>query len=130
MENSNILKKLSETNGVSGYEQNITAEVESIFAEYTDEIKYDNLGNLIACKKGTAKENIKVMFAAHMDEIGLMVSDIEEEGFLRFTSVGGVDQRTLVGQEVTVLGTEELQGVIELNLLMYKVLRKEKRHIK
>ena len=112
MDNSEILQNLSETNGVSGYEQNITSQVANIFSEYSDEIKYDNLGNLIARKKGTGEENIKVMFAAHMDEIGLMVTKIEEEGFLRFTAVGGVDQRTLVGQEVIVLGTEELQGII------------------
>ncbi|MFO7819133.1 MAG: M42 family metallopeptidase, partial [Halanaerobacter sp.] len=76
------------------------------------EIKYDNLGNLIAYKEGSAEDELKVMIAAHMDEIGLMVNKIEEDGFLRFTSVGGVDQRTLVGQEVIVLGNEELQGII------------------
>ncbi|MBM7556716.1 M42 family metallopeptidase [Halanaerobacter jeridensis] len=111
-DNVEILKQLSETNGVSGHEKNITTQVEDILKEYTDEIKYDNLGNLIACKKGSEQDGPKVMFAAHMDEIGLMISDIEDEGFLRFTSVGGVDQRTLVGQEVTVLGQEELQGII------------------
>ena len=111
-DNVEILKQLSETNGVSGYERNITSQVEDVFSRYTDEIKYDNLGNLIACKKGTAEEEIKVMFAAHMDEIGLMVNEIEEDGFLRFTAVGGVDQRTLVGQEVTVFAKEELQGII------------------
>ncbi|MGM0368879.1 MAG: M42 family metallopeptidase [Bacillota bacterium] len=112
MSNLKILKELAETNGVSGYEENITGKLENIFSNYTDQIKYDNLGNLIACKRGTATENIKIMLAAHMDEIGLMVTKIEDEGFLRFTAVGGVDQRTLVGQEVIVLGTEEYQGII------------------
>ena len=111
--NTDFLKKLSETTGVSGYEDKITSEVEEVFREYTDKIKYDNLGNLVALKQGTDnKDKLKVMLAAHMDEIGLMVNDIEDEGFLRFTSVGGVDQRTLVGQEVIVLGKEELTGII------------------
>ena len=113
MSNVDSLKNLSETNGVSGYEENITKEVENIFEQYVDEIKYDNMGNLIAHKKGNVTDSIKVMLAAHMDEIGLMVTNIEDEGFLRFTAVGGVDQRTLVGQEVIVLGqNEQYPGII------------------
>ncbi|MGM0501437.1 MAG: M42 family peptidase, partial [Bacillota bacterium] len=112
MSNIDTLKKLSETIGVSGYEKNITKQVEEVFSPYTTGIKYDNLGNLIAYKKGNASDAIKVMLAAHMDEIGLMVTKIEDEGFLRFTAVGGIDQRTLVGQEVVILGKEEYQGII------------------
>ena len=93
---------LSEMVGVSGYEGEISCHLSSSFKKYTDSIKMDKLGNLIALKKGTEQENpVKVMLAAHMDEIGLMVTDIEK-GFLRVTPVGGIDPRTMISQEVVI----------------------------
>ncbi|WP_027340479.1 M42 family metallopeptidase [Halonatronum saccharophilum] len=112
MEDKMFLKKLSEELGVSGYEEDIAKTISSSFETYVDDIRYDTMGNLIAYKKGQGENRPKIMLAAHMDEIGLMVTKIEEGGFLRFTTVGGVDQRTLVGQEIVIYGKESLIGII------------------
>ncbi|HEU4964646.1 MAG TPA: M42 family peptidase [Bacilli bacterium] len=93
--------------GVSGYEGNITARFRKALSYFTDDIRVDKLGNLIATVKGEGPEpRPKVMLAAHMDEIGLMVTKIEAQGFLRVTAVGGVDPRTQMAQEVVVHGRD------------------------
>jgi endoglucanase len=108
-----LLELLCNGNGVSGYEHNLQDGIISAFNKYADDIKTDKLGNVIALKKGSADtDNVKIMLAAHMDEIGLMVKDIEENGFIRFTNIGGIDPRTILGQEVIVHGKEDLFGVI------------------
>lgn len=113
MESKVLLEMLSNTNGTSGYEYTLQDLIVSAFDEYSDEIKTDRMGNIIALKKGAnSSNNIKIMIAAHMDEIGLMVKDIEDNGFLRFTSIGGIDPRTILGQEVIVHGIEDLFGVV------------------
>lgn len=113
MESKVLLEMLSNTNGTSGYEYTLQDLIVSAFDKYSDEIKIDRMGNIIALKKGTnSSNNIKIMIAAHMDEIGLMVKDIEDNGFLRFTSIGGIDPRTILGQEVIVHGKEDLFGVV------------------
>lgn len=113
MKTLDFLEILSNAHSVSGCEDNLNDVIIPIFEEYSDEVSVDKMGNIIACKKGMGeKDNPKIMIAAHMDEIGLMVTDIEENGFLRFTSVGGIDPRTIVGQEVIVHGEKELFGVI------------------
>lgn len=110
MEISKFLECLSNESGVSGYEYNLNDIITSEFEKYTDETRVDNLGNIISFKKGTG--NTKIMLAAHMDEIGLMINYIEENGLLRFTSVGGFDPRTIVGQEIIVHGKKKIFGVI------------------
>lgn len=96
-----LLEKLSNAHGVSGYE----SEVRKIFTEevkpFVDEIKTDNLGNLIAHKKG---DGLTIMIAAHMDEIGMMVKYIDEKGFIRFTTIGGFFDQTLLSQRVIIHG--------------------------
>jgi len=107
-----LLKKLSEARGVSGYEAEVREIVIEEFGRYADEVRTDKLGNVIALKKGEGDEpRRRIMLAGHIDEIGLMVTMLEK-GFLRFTSVGGFDVRTLLGQEVTVHGREDLPGII------------------
>lgn len=110
------LEILSNINGISGYEYDLKETIIPMIEEYTDEVTTDKLGNIIALKRGNSNkdndEQIKIMLAGHMDEIGLMVKDIEDNGFLRFTNIGGVDPRTVVGQEVIVHGRKELFGVI------------------
>lgn len=115
MNSKEFLKILSNSNGVSGYEYRIRDKIVSEFNKYSDEIKTDNLDNVIAIKKGNLNKNknrIKIMLAAHMDEIGLMVTNIEKDGFLRFVTIGGIDPRTLLGQEVLVHGKKDLFGII------------------
>lgn len=113
MESKVLLEMLSNANGTSGYEHTLQDIIVSTFDKYCDEIKTDRMGNIIALKKGKdSSNNIKIMIAAHMDEIGLMVKDIEDNGFLRFTSIGGIDPRTILGQEVMVHGKEKLFGVV------------------
>ncbi|MEX0974326.1 MAG: M20/M25/M40 family metallo-hydrolase [Bacillota bacterium] len=78
-----------------------------------DEIRHDTLGSVIGFKKGDGPGiRPKVMLAGHMDEIGLMVTKIEEKGFLRFMRIGGVDPRILPGHEVIVYGKRALTGLI------------------
>lgn len=111
LETKILLELLSNNNGVSGFEHTLQDSIKNAFKEYSDEIKSDALGNIIILKKGR-KGNVKIMLAGHMDEIGLMVKDIEDNGFLRFTNIGGIDPRTILGQEVIVHGSKDLFGVI------------------
>ncbi len=106
-----ILAKLADAHGISGYEGAIRAIVETEIKQYVDEIKTDRLGNLIATKRG---KKPSVMIAAHLDEIGLMVKYIENEGFMRFSTIGGWFDQTLLNQRV-VLHTDSggtVTGVI------------------
>lgn len=112
MKLENFLAQITEAPGVSGYEGQMGELVGQVFSPYVDEIRRDNLQNLIAFKKGSGEKPPAIMLAAHMDEIGLMVLKIEEKGFLRVTSVGGIDERTLLAQEVTVHGKKPLTGII------------------
>ena len=106
-----LLTKLTQADGVSGNESTVRGIIENEIKEYCDEISTDAMGNLIAHKKGPGK---KVMFAAHMDEIGVMVTFIDEKGFIRFRGLGGLYVRILVGRRVRfadgtigVIGSEE-----------------------
>jgi len=101
-----------EGTGVSGFETPVAGLISKTFSEVADEVRTDVLGNVIALKNGEGQERIRVMVASHMDEIGLMVTKIDERGFLKFTQIGGIDQRTLVSQEVRVHGKRDLLGII------------------
>jgi len=92
-----LLEKLSNAHGISGYEGGVREVIKQEVESCVDELKIDNFGNLIAIKKGKSPS---VMIAAHMDEIGLMVKYIDDEGFVRFAKVGGWFDQTLVNQRV------------------------------
>ena len=94
-----LIKKLVEAYGPSGFEDGMRDLIRPEIEKYVDEISVDAMGNLIALKKGDGS-GLKVMIAAHMDEIGVMVSHITKEGFLRFTNIGGVYPHTLMGGRV------------------------------
>ncbi len=107
-----LLKRLSEASGVSGYEHQVRDIVLEEFGRHADEVRTDVLGNVIALKRGSGPEpRPRLMLATHMDEIGLIVSDLDES-FIRFEQVGGYDDRVLLGQEVVVHGRRDLPGVI------------------
>ncbi|NLJ80410.1 MAG: M42 family metallopeptidase [Firmicutes bacterium] len=93
------IQQLTEAFGPSGYEDEITHLIKAIAKDYADEIAVDTLGNLIVTKKGR-EQGKRIMFAAHMDEIGIIVTHINKEGFLRFAGVGGIGIATLVGNRV------------------------------
>ena len=112
MEIRELMRKLSEATGVSGNEEEITKLICKYFSMYTDNIETDALGNVICFKKGQNENNIRIMLAAHMDEIGLMVKEIDKNGFIKFTNIGGIDQRTLLCQEVIIHGKEKVFGII------------------
>lgn len=107
-----LIKRLSDMRGVSGFEYRINDEIKKLFAPYADEVTTDNLGSVIAVKRCGRKNAKKVMIEAHCDEIGLIVRDIDERGFITFVNVGGVDPRILPSAEVTVHGKKNLRGVI------------------
>ncbi len=97
---NDLIKKLVEAYGPSGFEDQMRDLIRPEIEKYADEISVDAMGNLIARKKGKGKKGLKVMIAAHMDEIGLMISHITEDGFCRFTNIGGIHTHTLLGSRV------------------------------
>jgi len=109
-----FLKKSSMAHGVTGYEfANVASLVEEAMLGLVDEIRHDALGNVIGLKKGEGSEpRPRIMLAGHMDEVGLIVTKIEERGFLRFSMMGGVDPRILPGHEVIVYGKRHLSGIV------------------
>ncbi len=105
-----LLKELSNLHGVSGREGNVTAFIRAQLEGHVDEFKTDSMGNLVAVKRGDA---FKIMIASHMDEIGLMVQYVDDDGFLRFVTLGGWFNPTLYNQRVAVHGSKGLvYGVI------------------
>ncbi len=107
-----LLKTLSCMRGISGFEYRIADKVKELFKPYADEVYIDRLSNVIAVKKSKKENAPKLMIEAHLDEIGLMVRDIDERGFIGFVSVGGIDTRILPAMEVIVHGREDILGVI------------------
>jgi endoglucanase len=106
------LEKLSNACGIAGREEEVRGLMKNFLKPYVDEVKEDKLGNVIGIKRGK-KNASKVMLAAHMDEIGLLVKIISKEGFIQFAKIGGIDDRILLAQKVIVY-TEKgpLDGII------------------
>ena len=111
-----LLKTLSNTPGVSGFEDPVQQVVQAELEPFCDSVHIDKIGNVIGFKKGVRTEQVglplKVMLAAHMDEIGFMVKHIDRDGFVRFMPIGGFDPRTLVAQSVIIHGQSDVKGVI------------------
>jgi tetrahedral aminopeptidase len=98
-----LIQKLVETPSPSGYEAQIRSVVQAEIEPYIDAMQVDALGNLIAQKGQGGADGIKIMLAAHIDEIGVMVSHVDENGFVRFTTLGGVRPYTCIGGRVRFL---------------------------
>lgn len=124
-----LLKTLTETPGPSGYEDQIAAVIQELWQPYVDNVFRDRVGSLVAVKHGrSAEPRRRILLAAHMDEIGLMVQAIEAHnghGFLRLVPIGGVDTRQVFGQLVVVHGRKNLTGVV--GCLPGKMLPEERR---
>jgi len=98
-----LIQKLVETAGPPGYEAQIRTVIRHEIESHADQVWVDALGNLIARKDVKNSNGMKIMLAAHMDEIGIIVTHIEENGFARFTSLGGIHPEYLAGGRVRFL---------------------------
>lgn len=105
------LETLTQIPGVSGDEGLVREFIIEKIKDVVDEITVDSIGNLVCCIKGTGESNKKVMVAAHMDEVGLIVSKICDDGFLKFKTVGGIDTRVLISKKVRI-GAHGIPGVL------------------
>ena len=106
-----ILEALSNAFGPSGCENEVRQVVLDAIADKVDECRVDHLGNVIALQKGTANAGFRVMVAAHMDEVGFMITHADESGLLHFVKVGGIDDRVLLAKAVRI-GEKRIPGVI------------------
>lgn len=107
-----LLARLAEAHGPSGHEEAVAALVRPELEATCDAVERDPLGGLLGRRAGGDPSAPTLMIAAHMDEIGLMVSAIEDSGYIRVIPLGGWDARTLVSQTVLVHGREPLPGVV------------------
>jgi len=96
-----LLKKLADAPGVSGFEDEVRNIMIDELKDHVDEVEVDQLGNMIATRNGTS-DGKKIMLAAHMDEIGLMIRYIDKNGFIKFSKIGGINDQMLLNQEVTI----------------------------
>src|SRR6056297_2674659 len=115
-----LLEKLSNIPGVSGFEHEAQELVREELRPYADELWTDRMGNVIALRKArkpSREKPFRLLYSAHIDEIGFMVRHIDDQGFLSFAPIGGFDARTLPSHRVTIHGTvggkcATLEGVI------------------
>ncbi|MCT4561898.1 MAG: M42 family metallopeptidase [Crocinitomicaceae bacterium] len=108
--NISLLKDICTTPGAPGFEKEIRTLVLKELEGLCDEVEVDNMGNVHAIRRG--KESKKVMIGAHMDEIGFIVTHIDDKGFIRFHTLGGFDPKTLTAQRVLIHGEKDIVGVM------------------
>lgn len=118
------LGKLSELDGPSGFERPVAEYMRKELKPHADTVTIDRLGNVIACRKG--RSNLKIMLAAHMDEIGLITQHVTEEGFIKFDKIGGWDDRILPSMPFKILAKETLYGTVGMK--PPHILTEEERH--
>ncbi len=109
--NVKLLADICEIAGAPGFEYRIRNLIKEELKDIADEMFTDTMGNLIAIKKGKSSEK-RIMTAGHMDEIGFIVTHIDDNGFVRFHTLGGFDPKTLTAQRVYVHGKKDLIGVM------------------
>lgn len=120
-----LMKELCALNGVSGDEDRVREFIRAQAEPYAESIRTDALGNLIVFKRGKKATGHKLLIAAHMDEVGLIVTHVTDEGYLKFDFVGGVDRRVAIGKSV-VLGEQMVRGIIGLKAI-HLVSREERK---
>ena len=107
------LKTLCALSGVSSYEDPVRDYLIEQSKPYVDEMRVDSMGNLILFKRGAKATGKKLMLCAHMDEVGLIIKHITDDGYLKFAPIGGIDRRVLIGKRVFV-GWNRVPGIIGL----------------
>lgn len=106
-----LLQQLSDAVGVASSEKEVRLLLRDLIADHVDEWRVDSMGNLLAVKRGSGDGDLRVMVDAHMDEVGMMITDIDSDGTLKFDTVGGIADETLLGKSVQV-GPKKITGVI------------------
>lgn len=110
------IRELCLLSGVSSYEDDVRDYVKEKAAPYATEMRVDPMGTLIVFKKGKKTTGNKLLLAAHMDEVGLIIKRITDDGYLKFGCIGGIDRRVLLGKKVLV-GKDKVPGVIGLKAI-------------
>ena len=112
MNHYEIVEELSNLFGPSGFEDDVTASIQRLVEPYVDDMRTDPLGNLLVTKRGASDRVL--MIDAHMDEIGFMVSYVEDSGFLRFSTIGGWDARIIASHRMTIRSDNgsDIHGVV------------------
>ena len=108
--NLELLKKIAAIPAVSGNEDKLVTFSKEYMEKYADEVTVDDMGNVVGVLKGTDDEAPKLLVQAHMDELGLMVRRIEENGFIRVERVGGIDTKGLISREMRIITDS---GIVE-----------------
>lgn len=106
-----LLKKLCTADGISGDEENIRNIILKEINPYADKITVDNMGNILAFKKGRQRADKKLLLSAHMDEVGFIVTDILDNGCIKFSSVGGINDSAAFAKQVKI-GKNGIPGVV------------------
>jgi len=106
-----LLTRICEAPGAPGSEKKIRELILKELTGLADEVRVDSMGSIVALKKGRSSQK-KCMAAAHMDEIGFIVTHIDDQGFVRFNPVGGFDPKTLTSQRVIIHGRSDVMGVM------------------
>lgn len=122
-----LIEELCAINGVSGDEQRVRDYIRAQAEPYADKMWTDAIGNLIVFKKGKKSTEHKLLLSAHMDEVGIIVTYVTDEGYLKFDFVGGVDRRVVIGKSV-LLGENEVHGVIGIKAY-HLVSREEEKKV-
>lgn len=110
MINIKLLAELCEVAGAPGHENRVRKIVLREIKGHVDDVSIDNMGNIVAVRRG--KQEKKVMIGAHMDEIGFIVTHIDDNGFVYFHTLGGFDPKTLTAQRVIIHGKKDVMGVM------------------
>ena len=124
MADYNVLEQLCSLYGISGNEEAVRERILQEITPYATTVEVDALGNIIAFKKGEQPAKTKLMLSAHMDEVGLIITDITDEGLLKFATVGGIDKRILCGKQVWINGHYGVIGGKPIHLMKGDELEK------
>ncbi len=124
-----MLKILCELNAVSGNENSVSDFLISQLSGFADSYEKDSMGNLVFFKKGKNPTGRKVAVFAHMDEVGFIVNNITDDGYLKFANVGGIDDRIVLTQRVTV-GENKIKGIVGIKAVHLQSKDERKRVIK
>lgn len=115
-------KTLCYLSGASGYEDEVRDYILERILPFTDAITTDSIGNLIVTKRGRVSNGKRILICAHMDEVGVIITGIDDDGYLRFDFLGGVDRRVIIGKRVYI-GKDRIPGVIGIKA--YHLVDKE-----